>query len=225
MDVHTLILGQIERVLNRAGFWGKRQLEKRPGIKERRCHGFDESKFNAASLFYLPCQAKDPRDSFFVDYGEGDPKRGPLDLHAWINECILNLRAKPKPVMAVVPAAVVPNPAAKPSLTPKAVCTKLQAMRDALEAEKAQTSAGRREAWVNAAIERWRETAPIPGTGHTGFFALAAALQRAGLNDADIRSKLYDEAGYAHSARERRGEIKGILTSLRRRGTFKGGAR
>lgn len=224
MDVHALIMAQIERVLNRAGFWGKRQLEKRPGLKDRRCHGFDESKFNAASLFYLPCQAKDPADSFFIDYGEGDPKRGPLDLHAWIDECILNLRAKPEPAAAALPDPVALLPTAKPPLT-KAVCSKLQAMRDALEAEKAQTSAGRREAWISAAIERWRETAPIPGTGHAGFFTLAAALHRAGLHEADIRSKLYDEAGFAHSPRERRGEIKGILTSLRRRGTIGRAAR
>ena len=225
LDVLALIMGQIERVLNRAGFWGKRQLEKRPGIKDRRCHGFDESKFNGASLFYLPCQAKAPEDSFFHDYGDGDPKRGPLDLHQWIEDCILSLRPEPEPVVAAVPALAVPLSMETPTLTSKAVCAKLQAMREALEAEKAQTSAGRREAWVNAAIERWRETAHIPGTGHASFFALAAALHRAGLDGADIRSKLYDEAGYAHSPRERRGEIKGILTSLRRRGTFKGAAR
>ncbi|TXM64003.1 hypothetical protein FV226_27025 [Methylobacterium sp. WL12] len=226
MDVHALIMGQIERVLNRAGFWGTRQLAKRPGIKDRRCHGFDESKFNAASLFYLPCQPKDPRDAFFIDYGDGDPKRGPLDLHQWVETCILSLRPDPEPVAAVVPALVAPSPtAAKPMLTTTAVCTKLQAMRDALKAQAAQTSVGWREARISAAIERWRETAPIPGTGHAGFFTLAAALQRAGLDEADIRSKLYDEAGYAHSTRERRSEIKGILTSLRRRGTLGRAAR
>jgi hypothetical protein len=133
------VIEQIERVLNRKGFWGKRQSEKRPGIKDRRCHGFDESKFNAASLFYLPCQVKDPAHSFFVDYGEADPKRGPLDLHRWIEECILNLRPEPEPAQVPPPTQVAPGPVAQPAATAKSVCPKLQAMRDALSAQKAQT--------------------------------------------------------------------------------------
>ena len=224
LDVLALIMTQIERVLNRAGYWGKRQLEKRSRIKDRRCHGFDESKFNGASLFFLPCQAKDPAHSFFHDYGEGDPKRGPLDLHVWIEDSILNLRPA-EPVAAAVPASVVPATAVTPVLTPKAVCAKLQAMRDELEAQKAQTSAGRQEAWIVAAVERWRQTANVSGTGHAEFFRLAAALHRAGLDEYEIRIRLQQEAGCSRSSRERRGEIKGILTSLRRRGTFKGGAR
>ena len=97
MDVHALILAQIVKVLNREGYWGARQLEKQPRIKSRLCHGFDEGKFNAASLFYLPVQAKDPAHSFFLDYGADDPSRGPLDLHVWIDECVLRLRPDPEP--------------------------------------------------------------------------------------------------------------------------------
>lgn len=225
LDVHALIMAQIERVLNKAGYWGKRQLEKRSGIKERRCHGFDESKFNGASLFYLPCQAKDPAHSFFVDYGEGDPNRAPLNLYAWIDDCILSLRPEPEPATAVAPIPIAPVAMAQPMLTAKTVCSKLQAMRDALAAEQAQTSSGRRDARVAAAVERWHQTAGISGTGHAEFFRLAAALHRAGLDEYEIRLKLQQEAGCSGSSRERRGEIKGILTSLRRCGTLKGGAR
>ena len=225
MDVHALVMAQIEKVLNRKGFWGKRQLEKRPSIKDRRCHGFDESKFNAASLFFLPCQAKDRKDSFFTDYGEGDPKRGPLDLHAWIEECILNLRPELGPVQAAPSAPAASAPEIQPATTAGRICAKLQAMSDALKAKKAQTSAGRREAQVGAAMEAWQATSYVPGTGHNAFFRLGAALKWAGLDEAEIRMKLHEAANFARSPGKRRAEIKGILKSLGRSGTFKGGAR
>jgi hypothetical protein len=220
MDVHALIMGQIERALNRAGFWGKRQLDKRPGIKDRRHHGFDESKFNAASLFYLPCQAKDPAHSFFHDYGDGDPKRGPLDLHQWVETCILSLRPDPEPVMAPVRVT-----STRPEVSVTQVVAQLVDVRQALAEQTTQTQAERRAGWIAEAVERWQGTAVIPGTGHAEFFRLGAALHRAGLDESEIRTTLYAEAGHARSPRERRGEIKSILTSLRRRGTFKGAAR
>lgn len=107
MEVHRLIIRQIAKVLNREGYWGEKQLEKRPNVKSPRCHGFDEGKFNAASLFYFPCQAKDPAHSFFKDYGADDPKRGPLDLHQWIENCILDIRPEPEPE---APQSVTPQP-------------------------------------------------------------------------------------------------------------------
>ncbi|TXN17200.1 hypothetical protein FV219_00810 [Methylobacterium sp. WL122] len=218
LDVLALIMAQIVKVLNRAGFWGKKQLEKRPGIKDRRCHGFDETKFNGASMFYLPCQAKDPADSFFLDYSEGDPKRGPLDLHAWIEHCILDLRPDLEPDPVVVPMQA-PTPKARPIATDQGrVCAKLQALRDALAAQKEQSGAGRRAAMVEKAVQDWRG-APR-GSGHMAFFTLGAALQRAGLTDNEIAEKLRDEAFYARSPAKRRAEIKDLLKSLNRRGTF-----
>ena len=101
----------------------------------------------------------------------------------------------------------------------------LEDVRQALAEQTTQTLAERRAGWIAEAAERWQGTAYIPGTGHEEFFRLGAALHRAGLDESEIRTTLYAEAGYARSPRERRGEIKGILTSLRRRGTFKGAAR
>jgi hypothetical protein len=43
IDVHRLVMQRFEKVLNQQGYWSKKQLQKRPGIKVRRCHGFDES--------------------------------------------------------------------------------------------------------------------------------------------------------------------------------------
>jgi hypothetical protein len=56
--------------------------------------------------------------------------------------------------------------------------------------------------------------------GHTEFFKLGAALQRAGLDLWEIETKLREEATYANSPTKRRREIKDILRSLRRRGTL-----
>jgi hypothetical protein len=219
LDVHALVLKQIEEVLNRAGYWGKRQLEKSPRIKSRLCHGFDEGKFNGASLFYLPCQAKDPAHSFFIDYGEAELSRGPLDLHAWIEGCILRLPPEPDP--QPVTTVLVPQP----TVTAKATCAKLQAVRDALVAGEAQGLAGQQEARVAAAVAAWQTTAYVPGTGNNAFFRLGAALKGAGLDEAEIRAVLYEQAACARSPRERRAEIKGILKSLGRRGTITGGGR
>jgi hypothetical protein len=205
----------------RAGYWGQRQMGKRLGIKQRRCHGFDELKFNAASLFYLPCQAKDSGDSFFIDYGENDPKRGPLDLRAWIEGCIFDLRPVAEPMPTAPSASVAPPTAAETAR----VRASFQAITDKLMSEKTETQAGRRDAQVEAAVAAWQADAYLPGHIHSAFFRLGAALKRAGLDESEIRAKLCEQAVYARSPRERRGEITGILKSLRRFGSLKGGAR
>jgi hypothetical protein len=56
--------------------------------------------------------------------------------------------------------------------------------------------------------------------GHDAFFRLGAALHRAGLDEGEIRAKLYEEAAFGSSPRDRKGEIKGILRSLRKRGSL-----
>jgi hypothetical protein len=231
LDVLALIMDQIEKVLNRAGYWGKRQIEKqakRPNATPGLCHGFDEGKFNGAALFYLPVQAQDPADSFFIDYGEVDPKRGPLDLHDWIEHCILDLRHEPEPVrpeniVALPVPAIVSTRVAEPVTGEKRqVSAKLQAVRDAMAARDAHLGADRRATLIEKAIQDWRMTPR--GSGHAAFFSLAAALQRAGLDLGEIRDKLWEEAAYGNSPKKRRGEIKDILKSLGRRGTLAGGS-
>jgi len=211
LDVHRLMMEQIEDALNKQGYWSQKQLEKRKSIKVRRCHGFDESKFNGASLFYLPCQAKDPAHSFFIDYN--DLKRGPLDLYQWIDNCILDLRPDPEPEPVTTPAA----PKA-PTITEASISTKFQDLRDKLRTDQAKSRAGQQAAMIEKAIQEWRSTPPK--MGHDAFFRLGAALQRAGLDEIEIKARLQEEASNAHSPRERRGEIRGILKSLRRRGAI-----
>jgi hypothetical protein len=212
LDVHGLMMRQIEKVLNKQGYWGKRQLEKNTGIRTRRCHGFDESKFNGASLFYLPCQAKDPSHSFFQDYD--DPKRGPLDLHQWIEHCIVDLRPEPEPE----PVTLAPPVPKAPAITVASVSANLQALRDKLVAQQVETQAGRQKAQIEKAVDEWRST--YLGNGHDAFFRLGVALQQAGLDEMEIRAKLREEATYAKSPGDRRKEIKGIIKSLGRYGTF-----
>lgn len=227
IEVHRLIMAQIERVLNRAGYWGKRQVEKRNRLQSALRHGFDESKFNAASLFYLPCQSRHPNGSFFADYGDGDPKRGPLDLHQWIERCILDLRPESEPSCAPArmdpenrSAAVAADSATVPS--PASTASRLSVVRAKLLADGAASVAARQETLMVQAIERWRSA--TPGSGHHAFFVLGAALHRAGLDEWDIRAKLNEEAAYASSPKERRGEIKGILKKLRERGSLPRGS-
>ncbi|KQZ92268.1 hypothetical protein ASD64_19405 [Mesorhizobium sp. Root157] len=47
-------------------------------------HGFDRSKKNAASLFYLPCQAADLSGNIFLEFKSG--KRKPLEPRDWIQK-------------------------------------------------------------------------------------------------------------------------------------------
>jgi hypothetical protein len=212
-------------------------LEKRSGAKSWLCHGFDESKFNAASLFHLPSQAKDPKDSFFRDYSEDDPKRGPLDVHQWVEKCILGLRPEPERVRA----APEPEAPKKPltifdtvdvdevvevqGLVDDGVVAdrpegrhRLEKVRQELLAKEAERLARRQDEKVAKAVEAWRSTSS--GMGHTAFFKLGAALRGAGLDEFEIRAKLYEEASYARSPKERRGEIKGIVKKVSRSGTF-----
>ncbi|WP_460452592.1 hypothetical protein [Alsobacter sp. SYSU BS001988] len=221
IDVHALIMRQIERVLNGAGFWGKLQLDKRTGLKNPRRHGFDESKFNAASLFYLPCQARNPADSFFKDSGEDAPERGPLDIIEWIENCILPLLPEPEPVPVTMASENIrqTKPPLFPEMMAAAQSSKAAELRSALITLKADAGVNRREAAVSKAVETWRSTPP--GMGHVGFFKLGAAFKAAGLDDGEIRVRLHQEAVYAHSPAERRREIKEIMKSLSRRGRLK----
>lgn len=204
--VHALILGQIMRVLNKAGYWSKDQLAKNPAIEGQKRHGFDTSKLNAASLFFLPAKARDPAGSFFHDYGVGNPKRKPIEPTTWIKKSIVHPNPEPE-APPVVTRAVSP------------ICgggsQKLQEIRAALANKSGEN---RRDQWVDEAIAEWRANALQPGQGNQSFFALGAALHRAGLDPFEIRQVLDNEAGFARHPRERRAEIKSILRSLSKPG-------
>lgn len=98
----------------------------------------------------------------------------------------------------------------------------LPAVREKLHEQQTQSLADQRGAKIVQAVDMWCSTPR--GDGRCTFFRLAAALKRAGLNEMDIKAKLYEEAQYGHSPRERRGEIKDLLRSLQKAGTFTRGS-
>ena len=59
--------------------------------KNSRPSGLDVSKRSATSLFYAPCQAKNPADSFFWYYSEAP--RQLLDPVLWIENSVVPFRA------------------------------------------------------------------------------------------------------------------------------------
>lgn len=216
VEVHKLIIAEIVGVLNNAGYWGQRKLEKDARLKGRHCHGFDESKFTANSMFYLPCRAKHPKGSFFTDFGVRDPWRGPLCVHDWLDHFIRKWKPEPEisPILPLTNSSIVlPNPA--PTSAPP---TKLQMLREQLAQDHRQSMAGRQDEKVARAVEAWRSTPS--GMGHHNFFCLGAALWRAGLEPHEVRLKLQEEVMFSTSPRERRGEISGIIKKLERSGTF-----
>lgn len=56
--------------------------------------GLDRTKRNPASIFYLPCQAADPSQSFFVDYN--DENRAILDAEVWLRNTVVPFH-QPRP--------------------------------------------------------------------------------------------------------------------------------
>ncbi len=85
VDEHARLIQQIVMVVRHNGFKFRHQPagEQNAAVKH---DGFDRSKFTAASLFYAPCQAASPRDSFFIDYD--GPNRAPLDVGQWLENDI-----------------------------------------------------------------------------------------------------------------------------------------
>jgi hypothetical protein len=82
-DVYEKIWDQLRLKLEDGGY-GTGKLKKGSKLKKS---GLDKSKRAPCSLFYLPCQAKDPEESFFKDYKEG---RMTLDPYDWIEHSVFD---------------------------------------------------------------------------------------------------------------------------------------
>jgi hypothetical protein len=187
-------------------FMSKRQLETNERIKSRKHHGFDTGKLAPSSLFYLPCQAQNPANSFFIDHNA--PGRLPIDPYVWAGYAA-NHHRLPEPVETVTPTVVQP----KQEVVAATACPRLKRMRELLaeeEAAKAQTNWLQRQ---EAAIQRWRST-PAKG-GNDAFLRLGRDLERAGINPVEIAATLWQEACHGRHPSERRAQIKYIMQSLR----------
>lgn len=84
-DVYQHVTGQIVRHVIESGW---RLTKRDPAKPDLVAHGIDLSKLKASDLFFLPCQARDKKASFFKDY-KGS-LREPLIVEDWINYSILN---------------------------------------------------------------------------------------------------------------------------------------
>jgi len=152
-----------------------------------KCHGFDVGKFVASSLFYAPCQAKLPNDSFFNDYS-GD-MREPLNPYQMVRNDIR-------------PVQIWENRIEKRS------------QGGARSTPNANASPTADHSLVDAALMKWRNTPK--GHGNKSFFDLAVGLRRAGLSLQEIRPHLCREACTARSPHDRKADINGIMKSISR---------
>ena len=82
VQAYREVVQQIVQTVEQEGYCSK----KHPVPGQPR-HGIDASKFTPCSLFYLPCQARNPEESFFHDYGQS--RRKLLDVAHWIETSIL----------------------------------------------------------------------------------------------------------------------------------------
>jgi hypothetical protein len=204
---YRAITEQIMRTVNRAGYWSKKQLETNERIKSRKRHGFDMGKLTPSSLFYLPCQAENPVDSFFIDFNS--PDRAPLDPYGWAEYAANHHRLPPEqPEVIAGPVAEPVRPA-----MPATECPRLRRMRELLAEEEVARHCDNQSRRKAAAIERWHCT-PAE-SGNRGFFQLGVDLCRAGMSLSEVDSVLRQEAGYGRHPLQRRAQIKGIIGTLR----------
>jgi hypothetical protein len=82
-DEYRLLYDQMIAKIEDAGYEVKSHRK-----SSRPPSGLDISKKTPASLFYLPCQAKNPDDSFFYDYYH-DENRTMLDPRKWIEHSVV----------------------------------------------------------------------------------------------------------------------------------------
>lgn len=199
VEVHKEIIEQIKRQLAEEGYCCESEIQKKKQRGSNRqwlAHGFDKSKFNAASVFYMPCHGAHPKGSFFIDYNGKD--RLPLDVEQWAEEAVRMMKVEPAPILQ--PPSIAVNDNGNDALAN---------IRHALISERRP-----RATRIESAIAAWRSTPK--GNGHAGFFNLAVALRSAGLEEPEIRAMLNQEAAYAHSPAKRKKEIAQNLKSLRK---------
>jgi hypothetical protein len=200
-EAHGLVLGEILHRVNKGGYWSPEDLTARSRITSRLTHGFDLSKLAASSLFYLPAQAAHPKGSFFRDFAGQD--RDPLEPANFIKWAVRHGIGETKQRPVPVPSQAVLETCVGGS-------EKLRAIRAAI------ANTGLNQTRRDAAINGWRSVGQGSGESNRAFYRLAVGLKRAGLNDADLRATLHDEAIYARYPADRRRDIPRIVRGLRK---------
>jgi hypothetical protein len=91
-DAYSALYDQIAAKVEDAGYGVDRSEKNKKFWSDKPSSGLDWSKRLPTSLFYLPCQAEDPRHSFFIDYN--DSGRVALDPLPWIENGPVPLQPK-----------------------------------------------------------------------------------------------------------------------------------
>jgi hypothetical protein len=106
-EVYGLIQGCLADKLEDAGYTVNRGRKGRRGsmLSNFRPSGLDWSKSLPTSLFYFPCQAHNPGESFFHDYA-GDGRR-PLQPAIWLQNMTFPLQPEPEVFQADLPRSGV----------------------------------------------------------------------------------------------------------------------
>jgi hypothetical protein len=91
-DAYSALYDQIAAKVEDAGYGVDRSKKNKKFWSDKPSSGLDWSKRLPTSLFYLPCQAEDPRHSFFIDYN--DSGRVALDPLPWIENGPVPLQPK-----------------------------------------------------------------------------------------------------------------------------------
>lgn len=156
-------------------------------------NGIDQSKRTASSMFYLPCQAKDGKRSFWID--NPGTYIDPIDL--------IERYALPDEAEYI---------AKEGHQNPQS--SSYKAMKVKLMEQMNKTDEEEQDRKRQKAIDEWRST-PI-GEGDKAFFRLAVKLKKLGLSDFDIRNTLNTEALYGKSPRERKAQVPHIMKSIRK---------
>ena len=162
-------------------------------------------KLAPSSLFYLPCQARDPANSFFIDHNS--PGRKPLDPYVWAGYAANHHRRAPEPV------EVAPTNVQTAQQVPPTKCPRLKLMRDLLAEEEAIRQQDYQTRCREAAIEKWRSAEA--GQGNAAFLRLGRDLTSSGANYGEISSLLLHEAALGRHPKERQAQIKYIMRWLR----------
>jgi hypothetical protein len=90
---------QIVAKIEDGGYWVK---DRKGGLPPS---GLDTSKRTPTSLFYLPCQAKNHADSFFLDYYH-DNSRDVLDPKMWIGNNVVPFLKEPRRSLLAQPTTI-----------------------------------------------------------------------------------------------------------------------
>jgi hypothetical protein len=167
------------------------------GRKVKR-HGFDVSKFVPCSLFYLPCQAKAPKDSFFVEFAGAA-----LDPYEWGEAAIAMMDdpdAETRQLEFVEEKALPPTGGSE----------ELNAIRNKLAVTGVANDT---TSQIRNAIATYTSIPCGMSLRHIGFFTLAAKLKRSGLNDNEIMGHL--TLADTDGSRKKKNAIASVMKSLK----------